>query len=168
MKHQGLSLRGLCGRFTLLVCLVSLLALLLGSGSSTAGQGQGKFLSQASERLAGLIGKANSDGYQLANNKFAIGGGWLKQGKEWGPLYTITLEKGKSYRVLAAGDNDAQDVDVQILDPNDKEMAVDTAKAAEASVDFSPKVTQKYLVRVRVYASQNNRPSLCLGVVMVK
>jgi hypothetical protein len=145
-----------------------MLVMLAAAGPASAQQGQGKFITQASERLAKLVGEANGEGYKLASNKFSVGGGWLKQSSEWMTLYTINLEKGKNYRILAAGDNDARDVDVQLLDPNDKVMASDTKTDPEAVVDFRPKVSQRYQVRVRLFASRNDLPSLTLAIVMVK
>src|SRR4051812_18690224 len=82
-----------------------------------AQEGQGKFITEASSRLTRLIAAANKQGYNLPDNTFSVGGGWLKQGKgTWVPLFTVPLEQGKSYRFLAAGDMDAKDVDIEVQD----------------------------------------------------
>jgi hypothetical protein len=170
MNKQGLSVAGLRGRVVLGACLAGMAILLASASEAGAQKGQGQYVTQASQRLAGLISKANDDGYKLANNKFSLGGGWLKQGKEWVNLFTITLDQGKEYRILAAGDNDAMDVDVQVVDPDNinNALASDTARSSEAVVNFRPNNSKRYLVRVRLYASQENRPAVCLGIVMGK
>jgi hypothetical protein len=170
MRKEGLAVESFRKRFAVGVCLASMLVGLAWARDTVAQQGQGKYLTQASERLSNLIDKANADGYKLANNEFSIGGGWLKQGKEWVSLFAIPLSKEQEYRVLAAGDNDATDVDVQIVDANNpsKVLASDTATSAEAVVNFRPDTTQRYLIRVRVYASRNNLPAVCLGIILAK
>jgi hypothetical protein len=168
MRNQQLASRGPWGRLALGVCLAGVVSVLGLAGRADAQKGQGSFLTQASERLAGMINKSNGAGYMLANNKFSIGGGWLKQGKEWVSLFTINLEEGKDYRFLAAGDNDAMDVDLQVVDPAMTVVAKDTKRDATAEVDYKPAKTLRYLVQVRVFESRNNLPSLTLATVMVK
>jgi hypothetical protein len=134
-----------------------------------AGEKQGIFITQASARLTKLIDKANGDSYKLDDNSFSIGGGWLQQStSKWVTLYTVTLQSGRSYRFLAAGDADAKDVDLEVLDSTGKTVASDTSTAPEASVDFRPDATQQYKVRVRLYASRENLPCVCLAVVLSK
>jgi hypothetical protein len=151
-------------------CAVFAMTLVLcGDGIAPAQEKQGIYITQASARLTKLIDKANGDGYKLDDNSFSIGGGWLAQSTtKWVSLYTVTLQSGKSYRFLAAGDADAKDVDVEVLDATGKKVASDTATAPEASVDFRPDTTQQYKVRVRLYASRENLPCVCLAVVLSK
>jgi hypothetical protein len=149
------------------VCLVSLGVLLATGSRADAQKGQGKYVTQTAERLARLVNEANGDGYKLANNKFSIGGGWLKQGKEFVALYTIPMEEGRKYRVIAAGDNDATDVDVEVLDAKTKDVLKKDVKTdPEAVVDFTAPGSGRYLVRVRVYASRNDVPCVCMAIVM--
>ncbi len=138
------------------------------TGRASAQEKQGVYVAQASQRLIKLIDKANGDGYKLQDNKLSIGGGWMRQGNDWVKLYSIVLEKGTPYRFLAAGDADAQDVDLQVLDSNGKVVAEDTKNDPEAVVDFTPAASQQYQVRVRLYASRDNLPCVCLGIVMSK
>jgi hypothetical protein len=138
------------------------------AGPAGAQEGQGKYVTQASNRLTGLIEQANKDGFKLSNNKLSIGGGWLKQGSEWVTLFPVILEKGKAYRFLAAGDDDAMDVDLQIIDANGAELKADTKSDPQAVVDFTPTSTQQCQVRVRVFASRENVPCVCLGLVLTK
>jgi len=154
-------------RFVLGACLASLLSLVAAGNTADAQGGQGKYVAEASQRLVGLINKANGDGFSLADDRFSIGGGWLKQGAgNWVSLYTIQLTAGKQYRFLAAGDNDATDVDVEIQDLNGKTLKADTGTAPEAIVDFTPKTSGRYLVRVRLFASRNGVPCVCLAIAM--
>ena len=164
MRNKGLSVWRLSRPFAVSACLTGLLLML---GSSADAQ-QGAYVTQASTRLAGLIDKGNKAGYRLSNNKFSLGGGWLKQGPAWVSLYTLTLDAGKDYRFLAAGDDDATDVDLQVLDPAMNVVAKDIARAKTAVVDYRPAKTLKYLVQVRVFESVGNRDSMTIATVMVK
>jgi hypothetical protein len=162
MTKQGLSVRGLL--------LVGAAAVLFGQGRATAQENPAQYITEASQRLAKLVGQASNQGFHFENNKFAIGGGFLDQGADkWINLYNLKLDGGKQYRVIASGDADARDVDVQIVDlSNNQVVASDTGTAPEAVVTFTPKTTGKYLVKVRLYASQGNVPCICLAVVMAK
>lgn len=156
------------GRFIVGVCLASVLAVLVSDNRASA-QGQGVYVTQASAKLTKLIDTGNKDGFGLNDNTFSIGGGWLKQSTtNWVPLFTVQLTGGKSYRFLAAGDNDAKDVDLEVLDANGKVVAQDSETDPTATVDFTPNATGRYLVRIRLYGSDNNLPCVCLGIVMSK
>jgi hypothetical protein len=149
-------------------CVAAVLLVGAGHSATAGGTGQGKYLTQASKRLAELIGQGNDAGYMLANNKFSVGGGWLKQSKEdWVKLFTIGLEAGKKYRFLAAGDDDALDVDIKISDKDGNVVGKDASTAKTAEVDVKIKKSDRYLVEVRLYKSNKNRPSLTLATVMV-
>jgi hypothetical protein len=167
MRKQLLSLGRRCGRLTLVV-LASVATVLL-TGSTVRAQGQGEYLTQASERLTKLIAKANKEGYNLGKDKFRIGGAWLSMDKKkWVSLFTLTLESTKTYRVLAGGDNDAKDVDIRILDAAGEEVAKDADPAPLAKVNYTPNKTGKFTIQLRLFASEANRPSLCLAIVMAK
>ena len=164
MKQLLCSMRG---RFALVVCLASVMTVFVSENRASAQQG--KYVTEAAARLTKLVDTSNKAGYTLNDNTFSIGGGWLKQSKkDWIPLYTIPLTAGKSYRFIAAGDADAKDVDLEILDANNKIVAQDAETDPWAAVDFTPKVSGVYLVRIRLYASDNNDPCVCLAVVMTK
>jgi len=151
-----------------LVCVASVVGVLATSSRAPA-QEQGKYVTEATVRLIKLMNAANKQGYALKEDDFSIGGGWLKQSTEkWIPLYTIQLQEGKKYRFLAAGDADAKDVDIEVQDSDGKVVAQDVKTDPEASVDFSPTRTGRYLVRIRLYASDMNQPCACLAVVMTK
>src|SRR5579884_1353285 len=76
MRTVRLSI-GVRGRFVLGALLMGALAVLVPGNSATAQQGQGQYLTEASQRLGKLIARANQDGFTFDENKFSIGGGWL-------------------------------------------------------------------------------------------
>lgn len=152
-------------RFTLGVCVASMVALVVGTNQASAQQG--KYVTEATARLTKMVNAGNKAGYSLSDNSFSIGGGWLKQSKtDWVPLYDVELKAGKKYRFIAAGDNDAKDVDLEVLDANNKVVAQDAATDPTATVDFTPTKTGRYLVRIRLYASQDSEPCVCVAIVM--
>jgi hypothetical protein len=143
------------------VCLVPVT-----STAQAAPPRQGPYITQATQRLTRLIDVANQEGYILTDDAFSIGGGWIKKGPEWVTLYTVPLQAGKNYPVVAAGDNDARDVDVQILDANGNVVASDVATDADAVVTYRAGSNQRYSVRLRLYASDQDLPCVCLGILL--
>jgi hypothetical protein len=167
MRNFGSSAGSVRVRFGLTVLVVSALAVVAPGNSTAQQRGQGQYVTEAADRLSKQIEKANKDGYAFQDNNFSIGGGWLKQSTQnWVPLYTLNLKAGKKYRFIAAGDADAQDVDLEIKDGNGKTLKADVSTDPVAVVDYSPETTGKYLVRVRLYKSDGSAPCLCLAVVM--
>jgi hypothetical protein len=124
---------------------------------------------QAAQRLQKLTDQANADGFKLDGNKFSMGGAGLNRTEKWINLFNLTFKAGRTYRVIVAGDGDARDVDVQVVEKETgKVVAVDDKTNPEASVNVTATATQKYIVRVRLFQSQGNVPCVCLAVVMVK
>lgn len=141
----------------------------VGVNSLHAQGGQGKYVSEAAARMTKLVDAANKSGYALQDNSFSIGGGWLKQSKtDWVSLYTIKLAAGTGYRFLAAGDFDARDVDLEVLDENNKVVAQDVKTDPQAVVDFTPSKAGLYQVRLRLYASERDVPCMCLSLMLTK
>ena len=168
MKRFALSLIRVRGRFAFgTLVVLSLIAVAPGQTALAQQPNQGKYLTEASTRLSKLIAQAHKDGFILQDNNFSIGGGWIKQSQDtWVPLFKVTLEAGKKYRFLAAGDFDAKDVDLDVQDSNGKRVAIDDGTEPEAIVDFTPRVAGEYSVRVRLYDSDKNLPCLCLAIVL--
>lgn len=152
---------------TVVVCLAGMFAA-TGADRAAAQTKQGVYLTQASIRLAKLIDAGNGDGYALVNNKFSLGGGWLKKSEDWTTLYSVNLTGGKNYRVIASGDDDAKDVDLRILDAKMQQVALDDSTAVDAVINFTPKATGKYTVQIRLYDSKGNVDSLCISALLVK
>jgi hypothetical protein len=146
--------------------LVAATLVLVGAGRASAQQGV--FITQASARLAKLVDQGNKDGYQLENNRFSLGGGWLKKGDDWVSIYSVHLTADKAYRFLASGDNDAMDVDLRVLDRDNKVVALDDGTEADAVVNFTPKVAGKYFVQIRLYSSRKDFDAVCISALMVK
>jgi hypothetical protein len=148
------------------VGLASLATLL--SGANRASAQQGPYITQASARLGKLVDKGNDDGYNLHNNSFSIGGGWLKKSKEWVAIYTVQLTAGKKYRFLASGDDGAIDVDLRVKNADGDVKAKDDLEDKNAVVNYTPKVSGRHTVEIRLYDSTKNRDSVVLSVVMSK
>ncbi|MCS7044959.1 MAG: pre-peptidase C-terminal domain-containing protein, partial [Gemmataceae bacterium] len=112
---------------------------------------QGKYLTEASAALIKLVNASNKQGFKLPDNTFSVGGGWINQSQtNWVALFTVELQAGKTYRFLAAGDADAKDVDLQVLDAAGKTVANDSGTEADAIVDYRPTATGRYTVRIRL------------------
>src|SRR5437763_1081045 len=130
---------------------------------------QGKYVEQSSANLVKAINAANADGFRLHDNSLSIGGGWLKQStSDWVHIYTLPLKAGTHYRFLAAGDNDARDVDVEVTDAAGEVVAIDGKVDPTAVANYTPKINGMYTVRIRLYASGNNVPCVCTAIVMAR
>jgi hypothetical protein len=152
------------------VLVVAVIAVLVGPDRAAAqNDRQGQYIIQAAQRLQKLTDQANAAGFKFDDNKFSMGGGWYNQGEKFSNLFNLTLQAGRTYRVIVAGDGDARDVDVAIVEmKTGKQVAVDVKTDPEAIVEVTPPATQKYIVRIRLFDSRDNLPCVCLAVVMVK
>jgi hypothetical protein len=149
--------------------LAILTALVLPGAAAAQNERQGPFIVQAAQRLQKLTDQANAAGFKLDDNKFSMGGGWYNQSDKWMNVFNLTLKAGRTYRVIVAGDGDARDVDVALVEmKTGKVVAVDMKNDPEAMVELTPAATQKYIVRIRLFDSRENVPCVCLAVVMVK
>lgn len=166
MKTKLISVRW---SFAIGVFLFTLFVVWTNENARGQNAAQGKYIIEATARLTKHVNIANQAGYNLDVNTFSIGGGWLKQSAtQWIPLYTLQLNGGKRYRFIAAGDADARDVDIEVLDANNNVVASDTSTNPEAIVDFSPRDNGRFTVRIRLYASDRNVDCMCVAVVMAK
>jgi hypothetical protein len=149
--------------------LMGILTILILPLPAGAQDGQGKYVTQASVRLIRLIGTANQQGYRLHHDALSVGGGWLKKSTDsWVSLYTAKLEAGRHYRFIAAGDKEARTVNLQVQDADGKVVAHGMKTDPEPVVDFSPKATGNYLVRLRLLDSVNDLPCFCIAIMMTK
>jgi hypothetical protein len=136
---------------------------------AAAQESQGKYVNSSVARLVKMIDFANAAGYNLQTDQFSAGGVWLRQGKEnWVSLVTMELKAGKDYRFLAAGDMDARDVDLKIVNSDGTIVANDSTTNPEAIVNYSPTKTGRYTISIRLYASRESVPSYCTAIVMSK
>jgi hypothetical protein len=155
-------------RVALGVCLTMAL-MFVSAGSSAAQEGRSVYVRQTAARLSKLMDEAERDKFILPVNAFSIGGGWLNQSTDqWIPLFTVQLTEGKAYRFLAAGDDDTKDLDLEIQDSSGKVVAQDVSVAADAKVEFTPQMSGRYTVRLRLYDSRNNLPCFCFATLVSK
>jgi hypothetical protein len=148
--------------------VLGLLALLAAPRPAEAQKaGATAYLREASASMDGLLARSQRQGYRLNRGGFSIAGGWMQQGKQnWVEMYNIDLRAGVQYRFLASGDADARDVDLRILGPGGNIVAKDASTAREAVVDFTPRQTARYHIQVRLFASRNNLPCICLTALL--
>jgi hypothetical protein len=145
---------------------------LVQGGPVAAQRAVATYSKEAMSSLAELLDKAAKNGFHMEPSNATIFGGWLPRGRaqgneRWIPMLVVRdLDPEKTYRVIAAGDNDTKDLDVRIVDPTGKVVAVDDATARDAEVTFRPTRRQDYTIEMRLYDSTDN--CVCIGAVMRK
>jgi hypothetical protein len=100
------------------------------------------------------------------NEGISILGAWLKTGKNVG--FDTQLTGGVQYLFLAGGDNDAQDVDLEIFDAKGNRLASDGRATPDASVLFTPRATATYTLRLTLVKSKRNVPCVCVATILRK
>jgi serine/threonine protein kinase len=125
-----------------------------------------KYMNAAVVRVTNLADKANTLNNFGYDNGISILGGWVEEKKNL--TVTLTLTGGVQYLFLAAGDNDAVDVDLEILDAGNNVVAKDTDTNPDAVVNFTPPANGKYTVKMTLYQSKNKVPCVCVTVVLKK
>lgn len=108
------------------------------------------------EAMASVLEAANglenqSDyGYDV-NGHICILGAFVSPGQ------SVSLERhfdvGRRYAVLAGGDRDARDVDIEIIDPLGNLVTADTESDPSPAVTFYSNMKGTYEVRIRLYAA---------------
>jgi hypothetical protein len=138
-------------------------------GTLPTAQAQGKkttpFIVDSFERATDLADKADRAGYGLAAG-ISVMGCWLDEGKDI--FFTRQLIGGLTYRFIASGDRDAQDVDIEVRDANGKSVASDFRLDRDGDLIFTPTVTANYSIRMVLTRSRNRLPCVCTAVVMEK
>ncbi|MSU79410.1 MAG: hypothetical protein EXS16_15135 [Gemmataceae bacterium] len=143
---------------------------LLHGGEAIAQRSIATYSKEAMDNLVPLLGKADAGGYKMEPSTTTMFGGWLPKGNGTGnekriPMIVLkNLDPNMEYRVITAGDNDIKDLDVRVVDPTGKVVAVDVAVARTAAVTFQPARAQDYVVEMRVYDSVDN--GICVGGVL--
>jgi hypothetical protein len=158
---------------TLTFVLSAVIAGCLLHGGRVAAQGSvATYSKEAMEDLGNLLKKASKDGFAMETKTTTIFGGWLpkgsKSGKEpWVPILILNgLDPNKTYRIVAAGDNDAKDLDLRIVDPDGKVVVTDESVQRNSEVTFRPTRRQNYTIQLRLYDSGDN--CICVGAVLAK
>jgi hypothetical protein len=83
-------------------------------------------------------------------------GGTIDQG--------FRLTKGQGYAFVAVGDDNANDVDLQLVDSNGSVVAQDNDTDESAVVTFSPRQNSRYYARVVMYGCQAEECDYAVGV----
>jgi len=74
------------------------------------------------------------------------------------------LTKGQGYAFVAVGDDNANDVDLQLVDTTGKVVAQDNDTDESAVVTFSPRQNARYYARVIMYDCQAEECEYAVGV----
>ncbi len=159
-----LSLRTLRGMFVSSLCMGVLLGV---ANRSQAQNDTSQYVEEAAKNLRPVIKTAVDDGYRMQKG-LTLAGGWLDKGENWTKMLSLELSGGRSYRIVGAGDFDAKNVDMRITDRDGKELVADKGVQKTPVVNFTPPVGAQYRVEMRVFASNNNVPCVCLMSVMIK
>ncbi len=159
----GVRRRGAC----LALCVV--LTLLLASPETTRGQGKdsGGWLTQAFNRVTNNAGIAQKlVGYGYADG-LSVLGGWIDAGKQLEfDLRSLTV--GTSYMIIASGDKDAEDIDLEIRDPNGQLVVADNRVAPDAVVEFVPRMKGHYRLRLILFKARKDLPCVCVAAILKK
>jgi hypothetical protein len=155
-------------RRCVLLVLASAAGLLAAVGPVAAQPGPDRRFTEAAARLAKLVHQADQQGFKYLDEGVSLGGALLKPGKEYVNLFTVQLEAGERYLVLAVGNGDATDVDVQLVDEKGKTVSSVNLLPSHDEILLTPKKSQKYQVRVRLYHSHQEAACVCLAAVLVK
>jgi len=128
------------------------------------------YSSEAMQNLVPLLQRGDNAGFRMEPATSRLFGGWLPRGnnagnERWVPMLVMRdLEPANEYFVIAAGDNDAVDLDVRVLDPTGKVVGADSTTDKEAYVVFRPTRRQNYVIEMRLYNSRDN--CVCIGAML--
>ena len=152
------------GRLVPLV-LVNLLFAGITAPVHAQGKTTGQFMNEAVIRVTNVANGVKFINYGY-NEGISILGGWVDEKASLN--FTTPLQAGKEYLFLAGGDNDAQDVDLEILDSRNNVVAADVRVAPDAVVAFNPKVGGTYTLRMTLFKSNNRVPCVCVTTILRK
>jgi hypothetical protein len=149
-----------------IVC-VALGALSLGSLASAVwaqGATSATYVGQAFIRVTASA----SDNAKLGNFGYDDGicilGAWVDCRDD--VQFWLSLRKDDNYMLVAGGDNDCQDVQIDVLDENGKQVAGEKRVAPDASVTFAPPADGWYLMKLSLMRSRNNLPCVCVACIL--
>jgi hypothetical protein len=127
--------------------------------------GTNVFMTQALVRVTDL-----ADKYKAVNFKYgddiSILGGWVDVNASLN--WNTPLKQGVEYVILACGDNDAQDVQMEVRDSNNVAVATDKLIGNHGTVTYTPPVTATYTLRLTLFKSRNSFPCVCVTTILKK
>ncbi len=133
-----------------------------------AGQdlGSGIFLVQSMTRVTDIAGNAKKlQGYGY-NDGISLLSAWVDKGKS--VSFNTPLIANTDYMFLAAGDKDAQVIDLEVFDlVTNQRVANDQTNHPEAIVAYRPKFSGKYSLKITLFQSNKGFPCMC-SLVMLK
>jgi hypothetical protein len=130
------------------------------------------YLEEAMTHLGHRFAKADKDGFVMESGVTRLFGCFLPKGNKTGnePWQSVCIlnraSPDRSYRIVAAGDNDSLDLDLRVLDPSGSVVVEDNLIARATEVTFRPIREQSYTVQLRLYDSRNN--CVCIGGILTK
>jgi hypothetical protein len=122
--------------------------------------GAGKYLTQAVTRVMASMRKVGDD--------FGFDEGVCIMGAFLAPKATVAFDRplraGSAYVILGGGDNDAEDLDIEVLGPDGRVVARDVETNAVPVVRFTAPRSGTYTIRQKLYKARSS--SFCLLAVL--
>lgn len=114
----------------------------------------GKYLDQAMTRVIASVRKVtDKTAYGLDDQSSCFIGAYLEEGKSVGAA-TIPLTGGIEYAFMAGGDDDVNDLDLELRDSDGEVVAKDVATDSNPVVVFTPKEDGKYKVVMKLVSTK--------------
>lgn len=70
--------------------------------------------------------------------------------------FSLNLEKGWAYKIIAVCDNDCSDLDLVLYDENNNEISKDLGNDSLPMVEVTPRWTGRFSLRVTMYSCSNS------------
>lgn len=109
-------------------------------------------------QLDALYKQVNGEGYSSRN--YIIGRLKDDENETW----TVTLYAGNSYRITGVCDGDCKDIDLALLDGNRNELTSDMLADDVPILDFTPKTTGNYTIKVMMPTCNQDPCYFGLGI----
>lgn len=146
------------------LCFVAIGVIGLLSPVWSQGRTSANYLTQAFIRVtdsAAGAAKLGNFGYQEG---ISILGAWVNAGDDC--KFSIYFAKDVNYMIVAGGDNDAQNVNVEIINEAGRVVATEDREAPDAMVTFLPTEGAYYTLRLILAKAQKNVPCVCVVCVL--
>lgn len=144
------------------------IAALLSIGSVTTiwaqGQNSASYLSQAFIRVTDSASGAAKLGNFGYDDGISILAAWVDCRDS--VMYYVPLTKGVNYMFVAGGDNDSQDVNLEIQNADGKTVASENRVAADAMLTLTAPTTDWYTLKLTLAKSRANLPCVCVACIL--